>query len=168
MNIRNKLNNNPAAATIGAVVLLVICSGVMLYTLSGGGRAGPDSVYFFDAEEGTVFTATPERGPIAAPSQGEDPSDPKGFRARLYACGECGDYDGMTMQEVKDAGGSVVYITRSRNPDAKQQQQGPGGGTLMSEPDPIKWVGMMGPAAADISKVELNCSDSDDLTICLP
>lgn len=82
MGVREWLNNNPGAA-VGSVTALLLVALVVLFW-SWGGSSQRAAAYYWDLEDGVVFTARPgQEPPIEAPSGGP------GVRAQLYTCGEC-------------------------------------------------------------------------------
>jgi len=158
MNIRSKLNNNPAVATTAAGGLLVVCVGLLVYQVFGGGT-GQESGYFLDTNANEVFIADHTTDPIEAPSGSMDNGDPAGFRARIYTCGECGDYAGMNLKEVKAANATVAFIVRSP-PSSGDEPANPTLGNLLSEPHPIQWVGP-GPEVAKVAMPNLPCENPE-------
>ena len=90
MSLREWLNNNSAIVTVAALALLVVALVVMVRSFAGGGGAtgAPQSRWYFDPvlDELVVVrddgTAVP---PITLPSGNE------GWRANVFACGDCDD-----------------------------------------------------------------------------
>ena len=86
MNLREWMNQNSAAVTIIAVVLLLISLGVIIMTLTPNNPSRIVDVYFMDTADEVLFTATSDQlPPITAPSGKE------GVRAFVFSCGDCGD-----------------------------------------------------------------------------
>lgn len=114
MKIREFMNNNSALVTILAVVVLVVSLGVIIMNTRGPGVARTIDLYFYDLNTGKLFTAKSDQiPPIEAPSgplQGQPGNLPAGVRAHVYACGECPDLTGMTLQEVEQAGAYIAYV----------------------------------------------------------
>jgi hypothetical protein len=179
MAIRDTLNNNPAITTVGAVVVLVICLGLVVLQLTGGGSAGGGSDYYYDLNTGKIFVAEAAQAPIKAPSGPTDNGNPAGVRAIIYACGECGSYDGMDQQQIAENGGKLAYLVRMQNNQPQQQQGGDNGNQqrppspmfmqpLVSRPDKIQWVRETSQQAQSIVRSEPNCPEGQKVRICDP
>ena len=111
MNVREWMNNNSALVTIIAVVVLVICLGLIFLQMGGPGRARITEQYYYDLNTGKLFaaeaTATP---PIDAPS-GPFNDAPGGVKAYVYACESCpGGLTGMTAEQVRQEGATIAYL----------------------------------------------------------
>ena len=91
MQLREFLNNNSAVVTIIAVVILVISLGIIILNNRGGRTNRIVDVYFYDLNDGSLFTAPSNSiAPIDAPS-GPYNGKPGGMRAYVFACGDCDD-----------------------------------------------------------------------------
>ncbi len=90
MNIREFMNNNPAVVTIGAVVILVICLGAILFQLRPNtGARGPVDVFYFDLNTNQLFSASAasQFPPIQSPT--DTGSALSGVRAMVFSCTDC-------------------------------------------------------------------------------
>lgn len=113
MKVRDWMNNNSALVTIAAVVLLVISLGVIIMQTKGPGQIGPVELYFYDLNTGELFVAMSDQNPpITAPSgpYGDENGPPAGVRAHVYACGECGDLEGKTVEEIEATGAYISHL----------------------------------------------------------
>ncbi|QQE12287.1 hypothetical protein JD969_02090 [Planctomycetota bacterium] len=118
MSLREKIEQNPTAAAIGAVVVLVIAIAVIALQsgLLGGSRGtGVREAYFLDTGTKQIFRGgISEQAPIKAPSGKE------GVRAFIYTCGECADdYAGLDEAGVQGADAFIGY-TQRLDPKAKK------------------------------------------------
>jgi len=166
MTIRNKLNQNPVVATAGAVLLLVICVGLIVLQFAGGGRE-PGQAYFYDTASDEIFTARATLEPIVPPGQAEGEGEATGYRALIFACGECGDYAGMTRDELKQTGAALGNLMKSSG-GSQQGDDNQGGGTVISDPDQLKWVSSMSSAGKRVVRVDLQCEEPGSRTTCEP
>lgn len=106
MSLRNAINSNSAAATAGAVVLLLVALGVFVWTQSGHGHAPLDAVYYYDLGADELFLGEPGQHPPV-----DAPSGQPGVRAHVFACGPCPSRDellGKSWEEVEAS--SNAYI----------------------------------------------------------
>lgn len=113
MKIREWMNNNPAIMTIGAVVLLIICLGVIVNQLRGPGtRARTIDVYYYDLNTGELFVTESDQIPPIDTDSGAE----AGVLAYVYSCTDCSDessrkigflqkYSKEAKQMLVDAGG---------------------------------------------------------------
>ena len=112
MSVRGWMNDNPAVATIIAVVALAVAIIVVFWTGSRGTPHGPADVYFVDQNTGNIFVGTSnERAPIRAPSDG--PGQASGLRVHIYSCDECPrDLRGRNIDEMTGPDLYVAYLER--------------------------------------------------------
>src|SRR5688572_11816004 len=104
MKARDWMNNNSALVTIAAVVLLVISLGVIIMQTKPRGSVGPVELYYYDLNTGKLFVAMSDQNPpIDAPSGGFRGPDgpPAGVRAHVFGCGNCGNLEGKTVEEIE-------------------------------------------------------------------
>lgn len=114
MGLRDYMNNNSSVVTIVAVVVLVIALGIIVMTSKGPGRSGYIvDIYFFDLNTGKVFIGkSDQRPPIATDSGPTTDGKKAGVLAYISACGECKNYNGMTVDELKAAGAFVSRLEK--------------------------------------------------------
>jgi hypothetical protein len=175
MGVRDTLNNNPAITTVGAVVIMVICLGLIVWQLTGSEGGGPTAVYWYDMNTGQIFVDEPQQSPIQTASGPTDDGEPAGVRATIFACGSCADYEGMTPDEVQQSGGKVAYLLRMP-PQPKNQQQdqeNPMAGMMgrmpkVSLPGKIQWVSQHSQSAQRIFQNMPQCSGDQDPEHCRP
>lgn len=121
MRLREKSEKKTSLVPIVAATLFVIALGfVIMYAMRGSNRAEYSGAYFYDMGSGTIFAnSNSEPPPIPAPS-GPYQGEFGGVRAYIYTCGECVDYHGMTVDEVKAEGGIIAWL-ETFNPEVKQK-----------------------------------------------
>ncbi len=139
MSIRSYLNNNPAIVTIAAIVLLLVCLGVIYRTLSGGG-GGPRivDIYFYDLGSGEVFIGPSDSlPPIDAPS-GPYNGKPAGVRAYVFSCTDCSDENSRFVGYLETyTDEAKAALTSGEAPDAYEYYDG---GRLIKRPDEEGWA----------------------------
>jgi len=102
MQVREWIDNNATAVTLGAVVIMFCAFGIVICQLRGGGGARGTQIthqYFYDLNTGELFEAEIQKHPpIDAPSgalQRAMPplrqGGPAGVRARVFSCTDCSD-----------------------------------------------------------------------------
>ncbi len=127
MNIREYLNNNPAVVTIAAVVLLLVCLGLIVNSLMGSSSQRDVDVWYYDVASGRLMVAKSQLSPI------EGEAGPA-MRAYLFSCGDCEDKvddidNGMSYAELKAMGVHVGYVSKYSDADKQKleaQQNDPG------------------------------------------
>jgi len=144
MNIREYMNNNPAVVTIGAVVILVICLGLIIKTLfkGSGGRTGPVDVYYYDLNTGELFTAGSDKfPPIQSPTDEGDKLS--GVRAMVFSCGDCDKksthFVGYLERYTPEAKAAMERAASSDEPmmeDVYEMEQG----REVKLPDAAEWI----------------------------
>jgi len=160
MSIRDKLNNSPAAATIGAIVLLVLCLGLVIYMFGGGAATDVERTYYLDTNTGEIFTSEDSQKPTEAPSGPNDEGAPAGYRANIYGCNSCGDLQNKTLEEIQQMDNvRVEYLSWDRD-----NVQGIHTAEPALQPD---WV-PPGPSAQKVTQVELQCDSPRDVVPCVP
>ena len=115
MSIISRENLQVLTSPIGLIMIILMLAAIGSYWLFGGGSDSPGQTYYYDFEEGKVFTAdVDELPPIQSPYSGRA----TGAYIFIFSCGSCGNFDGMTPEEVEEAGGIpgylVVYSDRAR------------------------------------------------------
>lgn len=93
MKLRDWMNNNSAVVTIGAVVILILSLGYIVFS-SRGRSSGPRviDVYFYDLNAQKLFTAKSDAiPPIETESGPATGGAPAGVRAYVFACNDCGN-----------------------------------------------------------------------------
>jgi len=98
---RDWVNQNSAAVTIGAVVVLIFSLAYLWFQNKGGagGGRGTMDAYYYDVESGEMFKDKAEHIPPIARENGH-----KAFKAYVFTCSECsneadrfvGYYEGFT------------------------------------------------------------------------
>jgi len=131
----------------------------------GDGRAVPAETYFYDLNEGEVFTAKPQPGPIKAPSGATDAGEPAGVSAAIYACGGCdASYKGMSPRQIADAGARLAYLKKG----GQVANEGAGGEELIAAPSAFDWVPRQSSPGQQIQQVEFNCKPGVRPQYCYP
>ena len=123
MSLRNWMNENPAAMTGVAVVLVAICGLFILRQLGGGGGGGPAiPVYFYDLNTGKVFLAeNTSDAPIDAPSGPTESGNAAGVEAHIYSCSTCpSNMEDKTAEEV-EAAGAFIFKIQMYSPEIKKR-----------------------------------------------
>ncbi len=94
MKLRDWMNNNSAVVTVGAVVVLILSLGYIVWS-SRGRSYGPRviDVYFYDLNTNQLFTAKSDQIPPIETASGPVPGSgaPAGVRAYVFACNDCSD-----------------------------------------------------------------------------
>ncbi len=176
------MNNNSAVVMVGAVFLIVICLWLVMRYMSGGGGGGGTvtEAYYLDLNTGKLVVDTNRATPPIETESGPTPEgQPAGVRAHVFACEGCGDYEGMTVQEVRAAGGLVAYLERytpqarealeRENVDPMMAAQIAERGIMISAADSIRWVPQASQAAIDLqSAVRQPCPDGNRPEPCFP
>lgn len=183
MKVRDWMNNNSALVTIAAVVLLVISLGVIIMQTKGPGSVGPIKLYFYDLNTGKLFVAMSDQvPPIDAPSgpYGER-GLPGGVRAHIYSCGSCGNYDGLTAEQVNQTGAYIAYLEMytpegkaamtapAGDPDAPPMYVDPMEQTLVKRVEDTNWISMYSEQAYQMTDQAIrNCPDDAPARACRP
>lgn len=109
MGLRETMNNNPAAVTGGAVVVMLLCLFLIYCQLSGGSTSYADAkLVYYDVKAKQVKLVTWGEGP-QPDSPLADSADV--FKARIFSCGECGEItDGMSEADLKSKKMFVGWI----------------------------------------------------------
>jgi hypothetical protein len=174
--IRDLVNNNSAAVTIGAVVILIFA---LYYIISSGdgtsnsGAQGPIDVYYFDDKTGELFTDKSDKiAPFPSPAGG------KAYRAYVFNCTACdgetdfiGYLEGFTddhKELVRKMKESVENGT-DMGPDAAIfMEEGYGKGRLISL-DGKDWFPADSEEAMKITRaLSTKCADKGRLKPCYP
>jgi hypothetical protein len=109
------MNQNPAIVAIVAIVALGVALFVLVFVVGGSTASYENRQYFYDTESQTLFTASALDYPDVSGSSGNPEN---AVFAYVYSCDACGDYDGMTSEEVEAAGGFIAFIS-TLTPQAK-------------------------------------------------
>jgi hypothetical protein len=134
MPARDFLNNNSAVVTILALVVLVGALGAIIWNSGGGGGQEFMQRYYYDLNTGKLFVDSKSKiAPIDAPS-GPYNGKQGGVSAVVFGCGECqSSYDGMTQEEVEEAGAIIGWLemltaeAKKEMEQTKSGQRAPGG-----------------------------------------
>lgn len=178
MNLRQWLNENPAVSTVAAVVLLVLCIGFVLYQVGAvGGPQVSGNKYFYDRNTGELFVDSSEKVPPITTDSGEYDGQPAGVVARIYACGECGSYHGMTPEEVEEAGARIgvleMYPIKIKevmeNGNWEQIQQPPDAYRQLRRPQDEQWISASSQQGIQLERnAPIQCEDQTQIRTCLP
>ncbi len=102
--IRDWANDNSAAVTIGAIVVMIASLALLWINMRGPSRSGPSDVpdvYFYDVDTKKFFVAAHDELPPIDTESGTN----KGFRAFIFGCGGCGsdggDLEGKSPKELQ-------------------------------------------------------------------
>lgn len=101
--IRDWANDNSAAVTIGAIVVMIASLAWLWISMkgpSGGGPGDVPDVYFYDVDTKKFFVEPHDQHPPIDTASGPN----KGFRAFIFGCGGCGsdggNLDGKGPEEL--------------------------------------------------------------------
>lgn len=166
MSAREFFNNNPAVVTGGAVLVLVICLTLISCQLFGlgGNSASGDKVVYYDLSTDKIMLLKAVDRPASPLAD-----NATAFRATIHACGECGKIkDGMTQQEIEDAGMFVAYLMEI--PTREDMQMGPGGmmGIQYLSLENREWYPEQTPEGQQVMVNAFNCPDGSRAVICKP
>ena len=106
MSVREWLNQNPAVTTI--ITIMVLGTALVALALALRDRAVYPVVgrYYYDLNTG-VLKADHVVGLAGMTSRSEEQGV---VAAYVFSCGLCGDYTGMTAEQVEQAGGFIGYL----------------------------------------------------------
>ena len=175
MGAREFMNRNSALVTIAAVVVLVVALGLIIMQSRGPRRsASPVDAYYFDMGSGRIFvSASAQIAPIDAPS-GPYRESPGGVRVYIFACAGCGDYEGMSVGQVRERGGHVAWL-EMYDPAVKEQftrgrQPGPMmmTGRLVKTVDAEHWVRSSSPEGMHLQEEAQGLCATRPPTLCYP
>ena len=116
MSVREYLNNNPAVATVGVVVLLVVALGALVMQFIGGpGNTVPIlDVPYFDLGTGKVILAPANNMPPFDTGSGKQSDGSyNGVLMSIWTCDTCiplKSMAGMTPQEIEAVEGKSMFI----------------------------------------------------------
>ncbi len=120
MGLRETMNNNPAAVTGGAVVVLLLALGFAAIRgglFSGGGRnIGTAQIIYYDVANKQIKLVPTKMGE-PYPNSPLDGS-PETYQATVFACGECPEgnvVDGLTLADL-EAKGMYIGWLQKRDP----------------------------------------------------
>jgi hypothetical protein len=131
MPLRRTLNDHPIATTTGATIIIIGCAGGVGWWWLAGPAPDSDQAYYYDMQTHKVFVAeainhharVPEEfaaeatNPQArAPTQQASADAAQRVHAIIYDCGTCGDYAGMTAEQIAQAGAKLAYLMRYTEP----------------------------------------------------
>lgn len=147
MSLRSYMNNNPAIVTVAAIVVLLICLGLIYRSLAGGGgTAQTIDVWYYDLNTGDLFVESSDsQPPIEAPS-GPFEGHPAGVRAYVFACEESGCDDpaqrkiGYLEMYTADAKAAITNPDPNAGP---QEYEVIEMGRLVKAPEGGGWVPAM-------------------------
>lgn len=116
MNLRETLNNNAAAVTLVAVVVLIVALGIMLWS-NQGSKQRAWKAYYFDLNTQTIFADEPGKAVPFDRGTGVfsyfDGDHGPAVRATVYTCGDPGDVrSGMTLAQLDAVGAFVAAVYR--------------------------------------------------------
>jgi hypothetical protein len=106
--VREWINNNSAAVTVGAVALLVVSLAIIISQGRGAAKPTPGNGYFFDTVTKEIFTDKATRIP---PIQSPDGHD--AVRVHFFTCNECTD------KTDKDGGERFIGYFEKYAPEVK-------------------------------------------------
>lgn len=143
MSLREKLNNNPAVATGGAVIVLLLCLGLIMCTFMGGGGSSVDIVYYDTEAKQLKLVKYTRDTTLDSPLAGTET-----YRAQLMTCGECVEVkDGESLDEMKAKDMHVAYLMRDNpQPSAEDFMES----MQFREVDGTKWVNADSNAGAEL------------------
>lgn len=166
MNPREFFNNNPAVVTGGAALVLVLCLGLIFYQLMGGGGGGSADakVVFYDLSNDKIMVVSALDNRFSPMLDNET-----AYRAIIHSCGECGKFkDGMTRQELEDAGMFIAYLMSI--PTRDDAMMGPGEVMAIeyySMEDEL-WYADMTQGSDNLRRAASLCEDGTNAEICNP
>ena len=150
MSLREALNNNGIYATVGAIVLLCLALGVVVWRQASQGRPAFDAVYYYDLGSDELFLDEPGRFPPI-----DAPSGQPGVRAHVFACGPCPPRDellGKSWQQIEASTNAHVGYFERYTDEAREVLLGRGSGDEAGDypivlegrrfrlPDQQRWV----------------------------
>lgn len=183
MKVRDWMNNNSALVTIAAVVILVISLGVIIMNTRGRNSYGPIELYYYDLNTGKLFVAmSNEFPPIEAPSGPYgDRGLPGGVRAHVFSCNDCGDFEGMTAEQVAQTGAYIAYLEMytpegkaaltadPEDPEAESMMVDPMEQTLVKTIDGDRWLSMYSEEGYQVTEQTIQaCPDGSAARACRP
>lgn len=151
MQIREWMNNNSAAVTLGAVIVMFCALGILYCQLTSGGRGRGQQIthqYFYDLNTGELFEAEINlHPPIAAPS-GPLQRDmrplrqggPAGVRARVFSCTDCADRSSHFIGYLEMYPESVKRRLEQAGDQAMMMMEMEAMQMLVRRPDSERWV----------------------------
>lgn len=169
MKLRDWMNNNSAVVTVGAVVILILSLGYIVWSSKSGGY-GPRviDVYYYDLNTNKLFTAKSDQIPPieteSGPVQGSNA--PAGVRAYVFACNDCSDeadrFIGWLEMYTPDAKAILSQPPAETPEQAAEREQRQyevwESGQLVRAPDGTTWARANTPEAMAVtSKIEGKC-----------
>jgi hypothetical protein len=145
--MKKKRSNNSTLKLAITLVLVVAALSFAVYSLIGRDtqRTG---AYYFDLNTGKVFVGPAKAtAPIETPS-GMFQGEPAGVRIYIFACKPCRSLDGLTLEQVRAAGASPLWLEKY-SPEAKKElEAGSADPEIMMEglltmappPEGTKWL----------------------------
>jgi hypothetical protein len=177
MGLRESINQNSAVVTIITLLILIACVVFIVRGLWGGRTAKAGDVYYYDLNTGKLFfSAASMEELIEAPSGAGPDGKPAGVRAYIISCGKCANYDGMSADEVEQAGGFLAYLHYTPKPPPMAEGPAGMGPALHGLPDAQlravaggSWVSASSPEGDRlIAAVKEHCAGGGDVSICYP
>jgi hypothetical protein len=169
MSLRRTLNDHPTATTIGATIIVIGCAAVVgWWSLAEPAGADSDQAYYYDMQTQKVFVAEASNPQTNAPTEQSSGDTPQRVHATIYACGSCGDYAGMTADQIAEAGAKLAYLMRytqppgSASPDVEQVPQ------EVTRPGAENWVAMEGSEGWQVMDNRPTCEGGEQLRRCEP
>ena len=158
---REWVNQNSAAVTIGAVVILIFSLAYLWLQNKGPSGSGARTMqfYFYDVQTGEQFVAKGDDLPPITRENGN-----KAFKAYVFTCGSCsneaerfvGYYEGFT-EDYKQKRAAAIEAAKSSNPEGGPMpeamyamEEGISEGRLLSV-DGKNWVASDSPEGIEIN-----------------
>lgn len=167
MTIREWVNKNSAAVTVGVILVLLVALGFIIKSSVGGGAGEAKPKWFYCLETQQLFGAD-----ISSISPIESPWGGEGVEAIVYFCGNCKgepqiayltkynpEMKGVIEQLATQPKGESVSM-----PSIMDQM----GGTLVSKPENIDWFSVISQQGSKIKSTPFDCGEEDDIRIDCP
>ncbi|TVR99553.1 MAG: hypothetical protein EA423_12485 [Phycisphaerales bacterium] len=110
----------PIAGVVLAGLCLTGAAFAMMRTTMK--KAPPERpAYFIDLNTERIFVAGGDTSPVRAPSGRLPDGGDAGFRAYIYTCDQPFDARGLTLEQLRNKGGDIAYISMY-TPESREAQ----------------------------------------------
>lgn len=107
MSMFNRDTLQVLTSPLGLIMIVLIVAAIGSAWFFGGGPGSSGRTYYYDLEVGKVFTAdVNELPPVTSPYSGKA----TGAYIFIFSCDACGNFNGMTAEEIEAAGGIPGYL----------------------------------------------------------
>lgn len=147
MSMRETINSNPSAMTVGAVVLLVGAIAALLWWSGSGSAAGEEYDYYYDPVADETFVASGMKVPPI-----ESPWGHMAVRVHYYSCGDCTKEDRFLGYYEKYSPRVKQYITTEH--DTSKPPPFPTVSLVSNTAEENSWVSSRSPRASAIMSAQ--------------